>query len=298
MTEGQRALQRWTCPCLYSLKVSLLRSWSRPLDHPVRLVQDAHSIYFCILGLSKMPNMLEELNEEMNKYLEFKGGFSCSQHCAYHLPRWTVSAWKGSNWVLALHHFLKKNKGKRDSLRNDLLLRPHCSPPQGPVSRHHQLAHSAAVSSLAVCQVCFPQTPYRKGFAQSSQQFSVCLIKVSPQPIDLSNAVLFLIISPNASFNFHSVTKICHPYNSPEFHFVVYNFLSNEVSKLHSATCFYTVCWRMTFKFSIFEKSQKKTNTLWLVKMIQNAKFKIDKVLLGCDQLVYIESEGCFYAVQ
>ena len=31
--------------------------------------------------------------------------------------------------------------------------------------------------------------------------------------------------------------------------------------------------------------------------MIQNAKFKIDKVLLGCDQLVYIESEGCFYAL-
>ena len=88
ITEGQCELQRCTCPCLYSLKVSLLRYWS--LNHPVRLVQDAHFIYFCILGLSKMPNMLDELSEEMNKYFEFKGGFSCSQHCAYHLPRWTV----------------------------------------------------------------------------------------------------------------------------------------------------------------------------------------------------------------
>lgn len=93
-----------------------------------------------------------------------------------------------------------------------------------------------------------------------------------------------------------SVTKICHYYNS-EFHFVVCNFLSNAASKLLSATCFYTVCWRMTFKFSIFEKSQKKTNILWLVKMTQNAKFKIHKVLLGCNQLFYIEPKGCFYAV-
>lgn len=90
ITEGQSELQRCTCPCLYSLKVSLLRYWSHPLNHPVRLVQDAHFIYFCIWGLSKMPNMLEELNEEMNKYSELKGGFSCSQHCAYHLPTGTV----------------------------------------------------------------------------------------------------------------------------------------------------------------------------------------------------------------
>lgn len=37
-----------------------------------------------------MPNMLEELNEEMNKYSELKGGFRGSQHCAYHLPTGTV----------------------------------------------------------------------------------------------------------------------------------------------------------------------------------------------------------------
>jgi len=36
-----------------------------------------------------------------------------------------------------------------------------------------ELAHFAEVSSLAMCQICFPQTPYRKGSAQSFKQFSV-----------------------------------------------------------------------------------------------------------------------------
>ena len=129
-------------------------------------------------------------------------------------------------------------------MRSDLLLRPHCSPPQGPVNRHHQAGSLADRSLLLPCaRFVFPRHHTERALlkAFNSFLFSMCLIKISPQPIDLSNPVLFLIISPNASFNFHSVTKICHPYNSPEFHFVVYNFLSNTVSKLHSATCFYTV---------------------------------------------------------
>lgn len=140
-----------------------------------------------------------------------------------------------------------------------------------------KLAHFADRSLLLPCaRFAFPRHHTERALlkAFNSFLFSLCLIKISPQPIDLSNPVLFLIISPNASFNFHSVTTIGHPYNSPEFHFVVYNFLSNTVGKLNSATCFYTVVeeWLLSFQYLKKVKRRLMLYDSWKWYKMQNSK--------------------------
>ena len=126
-------------PYLLSLKVTelvFLLNWSDSRAHTQPLsvgpFQGTHFIYFCLSGLSKISDTLEELNEAMNKYFWFKPGFSFSLSCGYCSPIWpshTGSEWKGSdNWVPPLHYFLKENKSKNDSLKkkNPLLLHSYC----------------------------------------------------------------------------------------------------------------------------------------------------------------------------
>lgn len=69
--------QPWFAPCEGdTAEIPIPGILGPVLNHRARPSQDTNFTYFCISGLSEKANMLEELNEGMNKYLEFKGGLS------------------------------------------------------------------------------------------------------------------------------------------------------------------------------------------------------------------------------
>lgn len=173
-------------PYLLSLKVTelvFLLNWSDSRAHTQPLsigpFQGTHFIYFCLSGLSKIPDTLEELNEAMNKYFWFKPGFSFSLSCGYCSPIWpshTGSEWKGSdNWVPPLHYFLKENKSKNDSLKKKTrffsIPTAYCPWP----SNQWQHLISFLCCDLFFCQVPESSVPntMQKGLIRSFQELLI-----------------------------------------------------------------------------------------------------------------------------
>ena len=113
--------------------------------------------------------------EEMNKYSELKGGFRGSQHCAYHLPTGTVKQTVSKKAVIEylLYTTFWRKRQNRQLEKWIYFSFPTAHHLKAQLTGTIELAHFAEVSSLAMCQICFPQTPYRKGSAQSFQRFSV-----------------------------------------------------------------------------------------------------------------------------